>query len=113
MANKRDSKISQETQHEADRLANAMQRPGQSKEQKRLVAQGIAKGIAEYKKQHKAKMRQLDKKRKQPVDSESRQNTGSQLDNTSENTQLPIWLVVWCCFSSVAFFVSMSYHFIF
>ena len=46
-------------------MAKATQRPGQTKEQTRLIAQGIQKGIDQYKKQQKAKARELDKKLKQ------------------------------------------------
>ncbi len=46
------------------KIARAMQRQGQSKEQTKLIAQGIQKGIEHYKKQQKAKYRELDKKRK-------------------------------------------------
>ena len=52
------------TQDEAMAVAKATQRPGQTKEQTRLIAQGIQKGIEQYKKQHKAKMRELDKQQK-------------------------------------------------
>lgn len=56
--------VSSETKDEAMRIARATQRPGQTKEQTRLVAQGIQKGIDLYKKQQKAKARELDKKLK-------------------------------------------------
>ncbi|PJE80228.1 hypothetical protein CI610_00800 [invertebrate metagenome] len=52
------------TQAEALQIAKATQRPGQTKEQTRLIAQGIRKGIDIYKKQQKAKARELDKKLK-------------------------------------------------
>lgn len=42
--------VSVETETEALRLAKKSQKEGQTKEQTRLVAQGIQKGIAEYKK---------------------------------------------------------------
>jgi hypothetical protein len=54
--------VSPETQSEAMQVAKATQRPGQTKEQTRLIAQGIQKGIDQYKKQHKAKARELDKR---------------------------------------------------
>lgn len=57
-------RASPETREEAERIARANQRPGQTKEQTRLIAQGIQKGIDEYKKQHKAKARELDRERK-------------------------------------------------
>ncbi|MCE9789683.1 DUF2956 domain-containing protein [Shewanella chilikensis] len=59
--------ISNETQTEAMRVAKATQKAGQTKEQTRLIAQGIEKGIAEYKKQQKAKARERDKARKQEL----------------------------------------------
>ena len=56
--------VSPETQGEAMKLARGNQRPGQTKEQTRLIAQGIQKGIDQYKKQHKARSRDLDKRLK-------------------------------------------------
>ncbi|MFW5444581.1 MAG: DUF2956 domain-containing protein [Methylococcaceae bacterium] len=55
-------KISPETQDAAVKAAKATQRPGQSKEQTKLIAQGIQKGIDHYKKQQKSKSRELNKK---------------------------------------------------
>lgn len=49
---------------EALKAAKGNQKPGQTKEQTKLIAQGIEKGIAEYKKQQKAKSRERDKARK-------------------------------------------------
>jgi len=46
------------------RIARGTQRPGQTKEQTKLVAQGIHKGIEQYKKQQNARARELDKKLK-------------------------------------------------
>jgi len=60
--NQKHKKISPETQEEALKIAKATQRPGQTKEQTKLVAQGIEKGISLYKKQHKSKNRELNKK---------------------------------------------------
>ncbi|SIN98205.1 DUF2956 domain-containing protein [Salinivibrio sp. ES.052] len=56
--------ISPETQQEAMRVARATQKPGQTKAQTKLIAQGIEKGIAQYKKEQKAKAREQDKARK-------------------------------------------------
>ncbi|PMH41055.1 hypothetical protein BCU68_05070 [Vibrio sp. 10N.286.49.B3] len=56
-----------ESQQEAMKVAKATQKPGQTKEQTRLIAQGIEKGIALYKKQHKEKQRQADKVRKKNI----------------------------------------------
>ncbi|MBR9728725.1 DUF2956 domain-containing protein [Shewanella intestini] len=58
---------SSETQQQAMRVAKATQKPGQTKEQTKLIATGIEKGIAEYKKQQKVKARERDKHRKQQL----------------------------------------------
>lgn len=55
---------SPESQQEALKIARATQKPGQTKEQTKLIAQGIEKGIALYKKQQKERHRQADKARK-------------------------------------------------
>jgi len=52
---------SEATHDEAVRIARGTQRPGQTKEQTRLIAQGIQKGIEQYKKQQSARARELDK----------------------------------------------------
>jgi len=45
-------------------IARGTQRPGQTREQTKLVAQGIQKGIAQYRMQQNAKARELDRKLK-------------------------------------------------
>ncbi|WAK02089.1 DUF2956 domain-containing protein [Methylobacter sp. YRD-M1] len=57
-------KPSPEIQAEALKIAKATQRPGQTKEQTKLIAQGIEKGIALYKKQQKEKARELNRRLK-------------------------------------------------
>ena len=59
--------VSEETRNDAMRVAKATQKPGQTKEQTRLIAQGIEKGIAEYKKQQKARERDKARKQQQKV----------------------------------------------
>jgi len=59
--------VSNEVQSEALRLAKATQKKALSKEQTKLIAQGIEKGISEYKKQQKAKARERDKQRKKSL----------------------------------------------
>ncbi len=65
MPRQQDIKPSQRTQEEAMVIAKATQRPGQKKAETQLIAQGIEKGIALYKKQQKAKARAADKAKKQ------------------------------------------------
>ena len=55
---------SNETQEQALKIARSTQRPGQTKEQTKLIAQGIEKGIQNYKKQQKSRSRELNKKLK-------------------------------------------------
>ena len=43
-------KISKEVQEKSMKIAKGIQKKGQTKEQTKLIAQGIEKGIAEYKK---------------------------------------------------------------
>jgi len=61
---KQQTNPSPETQAEAIKIARATQKPGQSKEQTKLIAQGIQKGIEQYKRQQKVKARERDKLRK-------------------------------------------------
>ncbi|TNF91550.1 MAG: DUF2956 domain-containing protein [Gammaproteobacteria bacterium] len=56
--------ISDAIQDEAMKIARGTQRPGQTKQQTKLIAQGIKKGIELYKKQENAKARELDKRLK-------------------------------------------------
>lgn len=57
-------KPSPQTQEEALKIAKSIQRPAQTKEQTKLIAQGIQQGIDIYKKQQKEKARELNKQRK-------------------------------------------------
>ena len=58
---------SNRAEEEAVAIARGIQKPGQTKEQTKLIAQGIKKGIELYKKQQSAKSRDLDKRRKQAM----------------------------------------------
>ncbi|WP_299793060.1 DUF2956 domain-containing protein [uncultured Shewanella sp.] len=87
--------ISSETQNEAMKVAKATQKPGQTKEQTKLIALGIEKGIAEYKKQQKSKARDRDKSRKQEIRAKARaaevQNTETDEVEAKANIQLLPW----------------------
>ncbi|MGI1945839.1 DUF2956 domain-containing protein [Shewanella glacialipiscicola] len=74
--------ISTETQQNALAAAKAIQKPGQNKEQTKLIAQGIEKGIAEYKKLQKAKARERDKARKQQL--KAKFQTTNNINDTDE-----------------------------
>ena len=55
---------SEVTHDEAMRIARGRQRPGQTKEQTKLIAQGIQEGIRQYRQQQNASARELDRKLK-------------------------------------------------
>jgi CRISPR/Cas system-associated endonuclease Cas1 len=105
-------KVSTETQDEAMKMAKATQRPRQSKEQTKLIAAGIQKGIELYKKQHKEKSRELNKK----MSKVKKQLTDSELNNIETVDQVRqygnIWnavpwvllVVSWLGFCAIYFF---------
>ncbi|MBT8134409.1 MAG: DUF2956 domain-containing protein [Gammaproteobacteria bacterium] len=55
-------RLSEKSKDEATKIARGTQRPGQTKEQTKLIAQGIQKGIEIYKKKQSEKARALDKR---------------------------------------------------
>lgn len=69
------NKVSAEVEAQAIKMAKGTQKPGQTKEQTKLIAQGIEKGIAEYKKQQGKKLRELDKQRKHKIKQRENENT--------------------------------------
>lgn len=86
MNQKHYQKPSPQTQEEALKLAKSTQRPAQTKEQTKLIAQGIQKGIDLYKKQQKEKARAQNKVLKKL----SRQK---ERDRDNEPEALPIDIV--------------------
>ena len=81
MSKNQTSAPSQTTQEEALQVARAIQKPGQTKEQTKLIAQGIAKGIELYKRQQSAKARERDKQKKR-LDRERQARPGLAPDET-------------------------------
>ena len=76
------NKVSPQVEADAMRIAKGRQKEGQTKEQTKLIAQGIQKGVAEYKKQQNIKLRAIDKQRKQTL--KLREN---------DNPEIPVELV--------------------
>ncbi|MBE7213810.1 DUF2956 domain-containing protein [Shewanella benthica] len=99
--------VSDETKNEAIKVAKATQKPGQTKEQTKLIAAGIEKGIAEYKKQHKNKARDRDKARKQDIKAKAKtaKTTESEISEVASKPHLLPWgllVISWIgfiCFS--------------
>ena len=80
--NAKQSLPSKQSQEEAYKIALGIQRPGQTKEQTKLIAQGITKGIDLYKKQQKSRAREQDKLRKKSLkERELGTNTNSEEDD--------------------------------
>lgn len=104
---KHNNSISEETQNEAMAIAKKTQKPGQSKEQTKLIAQGIQKGIAEYKKSAKNKLRQADKakKKKQQQQAQIANENSEPIQAQSSNTKLPWGLLIlsWVLFGAYFF----------
>lgn len=87
---------SAETIDAAEKIARATQKPNQTKEQTKLIAQGIQKGIAEYKKQQKDKAHELGKLKKQYTQKINSQNQRGdiavEIDNKKETDCKIQWL---------------------
>ena len=101
------NKVSVETQEQGLKAAKGIQKPGQSKEQTKLIAQGIAKGIAEYKKQQSKKSRERDKFQK----AQSRQQNqaaaeSTQVVSSGDKRNIVPWvllLISWLAFAAYTF----------
>ncbi|CAM3858895.1 MULTISPECIES: DUF2956 domain-containing protein [Aeromonas] len=106
-------KISPETQQDALKIARANQKPGQTKEQTQLIAQGIQKGIDEYKKQMKARAREasrqkkLQSKAKQQPHAEQVEESEIELVEVSRQHPLPwiLLLLSWLGFAAAWFWL--------
>ncbi len=100
--------ISDKTKDDAVKVARATQRPGQTKEQTKLIAQGIQKGIDLYKKQQKGKSRELDKKLRK-VSSKTQQVESSSEVNSNYKRVKTNWLpwvlllISWAIFTTYIF----------
>ncbi len=104
---------SEKTQQEAISIAKATQKQGQTKEQTKVITQGIEKGIALYKKQQKDKARQTDKAKKKTQKTkqiEQVNNDHSDQIQTTTVTQNKSALIPWVLLviSWIGFFVYVS-----
>lgn len=107
-------KPSPETRDEAVTIARATQRPGQTKEQTKLIAQGIQKGIDQYKKEYKIKLRELDRQRQKL--------SGKKPDHVDPKTQVSAeiryrqhwlpWLLLVISWVAMAIYIVLTKQFI-
>ena len=103
-----DAKISKQARAEALKIARGTQRPGQRKEQTKLIAQGIEKGIAEFRKREKAKARERDKVRKKASrESNPTQPQAEQTGNvqTKKSASWSVWIPWVLLLASWAYFL--------
>ncbi|MEZ9883696.1 DUF2956 domain-containing protein [Vibrio splendidus] len=102
-----------ESQQEALKIAKATQKPAQTKEQTKLIAQGIEKGIALYKKQQKERGRQADKAKKRvqkekqtlQANQDQEQNVYSNNETTSNHASKLPWLLLFASWIGFAIYL--------
>jgi hypothetical protein len=103
-----DKKISNQAHAEALKIARGTQRPGQKKEQTKLIAKGIEKGITEFRKREKAKARERDKLRKKalnktnPTQPQAEQTRNVQ---TKKSASWSVWVPWLLLLASWAYFL--------
>ena len=109
----RKPEISDQTVAEALRLARANQVPGQTKEQTQLIAQGIQKGIAEYKRSQKARQREADRLRKKQrrASSASQEAEESELELAESTTPVKLHWLSWSLLLLTWAGIACSYFF--
>ncbi len=99
------NRVSDKTKDDAMKIARGTQRPGQTKEQTKLIAQGIQKGIDQYKKQQSVKARELDKRLKKAQVSSisnkpSTDNTPESVAVKSNNLPWVLLILSWLGFAA-------------
>ena len=104
---KRHPQADEKNQEEAMKIARGSQKPGQSKEQTKLISQGIQKGIEQYKKQQKSKARDLSKQLKSVAKSKEHAAAPELIETVIVKQHwLPWSLVVisWLGFAAIYFY---------
>ena len=104
-----DEKISKQARAEALKIARGTQRPGQKKEQTKLIAKGIEKGISEFRRREKAKARDRDKLRKKTLkESKSTQPQAQQIQDvqTEKSILRSAWVPWLLLLASWAYFLT-------
>ncbi|MFT6898513.1 MAG: hypothetical protein ACJA13_002934 [Paraglaciecola sp.] len=87
------NKASDKMKDDAMKIARGTQRPAQTKEQTKLIAQGIQKGIGQYKNQLNVKSRALDKKQKKAAVSNTANEPST--DNIPESVDVKRSNLAW------------------
>ncbi len=98
-------KVTREIQLEAEQIARSLQKPGQTKEQTRLIAKGIQQGIETYRRQQAEKARDFDKELKKLKRQENTEAATAQTRETCivyRQHWLP-WLLLMLSLSAVGY----------
>ena len=104
------NKVSPELHDRAIKVAKGTQKSGQTKEQTKLIAQGIEKGIAEYKKQQNKNLREKDRQHKKEIKQKQLRDANTkqvEIKPKNQNTNKLPWLLLalsWLGFATYLFF---------
>ena len=101
------NRVQDKIKDDAIKIARGIQRPGQTKEQTKLITQGIQKGINQYKKQQNVKLRELDKKLKKAAVSRvsNKSSTDSSLEPAAVKSRYLPWLLLIISWSGFADYI--------
>ncbi len=93
------------------KIARGTQKPGQTKEQTKLIAQGIQKGIDQYKKQYKIKVRELDRRLKKVAQQQDTAQAETQEIVIHKQSKLAwvLLLLSWVGFAAYVVFYSDNF----
>lgn len=110
MAKHSSNKVSDKSKLESLEIARGIKKPGQTKEQTKLIAQGISKGIVQYKARHKQKIREIDKKRNKQTNIDLSVSSASNeaIDNEKSKTNSLAWVLLvfsWTFFVLYIYFI--------
>lgn len=107
--------LSEKSKDDAVKIARATQKPGQTKEQTKLIAQGIQKGIEIYKKKQSEKTRELDKKLNKASALRSTHETSTEQvveTDVVKGNKLPWVLLVLSWLGFVVYVVLVKYSYV-
>lgn len=105
---------SPQTQEEALKITKSIQRPAQTKEQTKLIAQGIQQGIDLYKRQQKEKARELNKQRKKLArqkSAESDQNSPEILEIIAYQQHWLPWILLMLTWLGIGIYFGTGHSF--
>jgi len=92
----RKNRVSDKIKDDAMKIARGTQRPGQTKEQTKLIARGIQKGIDQYTKQQNVKARERDRRLKKAAVSSvsNKSSTDNALEPVTVKSNYLPWVLL-------------------